>query len=300
MDWSDYTRAYVIPKWQKLSARMSELHLAERVEKEAGYEFNNARLLHCAFNHPSNAMMKEGVPSYQQLEFLGDALLDMVCVNHLIYNYPDKDPSWLTEHKMAMVNNSFLGALCVKLGFQRHIRLTTPSLMSQIKEYCASLRAAEEAAEGAVTYWMTVSDPPKALADVVESYLGAMFLDSGFDYGQILGFFRKHMLAFFEDMTVYDTFATNHPVIKLERHLNEVGCHSHRIMVEEIPSDGTRGDEVLVGLVIHGAVVGGEHCKSGRYGKARCAKKALDELSELSVMQFKTKFGCDCKAKGGV
>ena len=38
------------------------------------------------------------------------------------FNYPEKDPQWMTEHKTPMVSNQFLGAVSVKLGFHQHIR----------------------------------------------------------------------------------------------------------------------------------------------------------------------------------
>ncbi|KAF2152570.1 ATP-dependent helicase dcl1 [Myriangium duriaei CBS 260.36] len=299
-EWADYERAYKMPKWQMQTAKAQELDLAEQVQREDSYHFQNARLLHSAFTHPSLPQLYEKVPSYQQLEFLGDGLLDMACVTHLFYEYPDKDPQWLTEHKMAMAANSFLGALCVKLGFHRHLRHGTVSLGIQVKDYVVEWEEAREGAGGAPNFWMKLKDPPKALADIVEAYVGALFLDSGFDYGQVMRFFDEHILPFFLDMDVYDLFATNHPLINLERRLNEeLGCRSHRVMVEEFPGDGLEGDQAMAGLVIHTTVIGGDYSQSSRYAKNRCALKALEELRELSVEDFRAKFGCDCAKSAG-
>ena len=105
----------------------------------------------------------EQIPSYQRLEFLGDALLDLACITYLFYNYPDKDPHWLTEHKMAMVSNKFLGAVCVKIGFHSHMRHNHPQLGGPIKEYVDEVELAAEGAEanGELDYWTHVKDPPK-------------------------------------------------------------------------------------------------------------------------------------------
>ena len=40
-----------------------------------------------------------------------------------------------------------------------------------------------------------------------------MFVDSEFSYAEVQHFFDEHILWFFEDMRIYDTFANNHPVV---------------------------------------------------------------------------------------
>lgn len=98
--WADYYLLYTKPNWQLASATASQLDLAAKVEKEHRYKFRYPRLLRSAFMHPSYPSMYEKVPSYQRLEFLGDALLDMACINFLFHRHPDRDPQWLTEHKV--------------------------------------------------------------------------------------------------------------------------------------------------------------------------------------------------------
>ena len=53
----------------------------------------------------------------------------------------------------------------------------------------------------------------QCLADMVESYVGAMFVDSEFNFAEVQRFFDKHMRSYFEDMSIYDTFAGNHPMV---------------------------------------------------------------------------------------
>ena len=47
----------------------------------------------------------------------------------------------------------------------------------------------------------------------MESYIGALFVDSEFKYGEVERFFNEHIKWFFEDMTIYDTYANNHPTV---------------------------------------------------------------------------------------
>jgi endoribonuclease Dicer len=161
--WDDYSSAYTPPLWQTANATAPQRELAKKIYKEQNYNFEYPRLLCSAFSHPSLPFAWEKVQCYQRLEFLGDALLDLVCVTHLFYNYTDKNPQWLTEHKMAMVSNKFLGALCVKIGFHRRMRHNQPLLGAQIKAYVDEIEFAEEGARqrGECDYWTHVKDPPK-------------------------------------------------------------------------------------------------------------------------------------------
>lgn len=98
--WADYYLSYTKPKWQDNVPNGYESDLAQQVFKKLGYQFKYPALLRSAFTHSSLPRQLAVVPCYQRLEFLGDALLDMVCVEHLFRRFPDKDPQWLTEHKV--------------------------------------------------------------------------------------------------------------------------------------------------------------------------------------------------------
>lgn len=50
---------------------------------------------------------------------------------------------------------------------------------------------------------------------MLEAYLGAIFVDSGFDLTVIEAFFERHILVFFHDMSIYDTFANRHPTVRI-------------------------------------------------------------------------------------
>lgn len=97
--WKDYISMYSLPSYQTHTADAFEENLSEQVA-ELGHKFKYPRLLRSAFTHPSYPLAWSKVPCYQRLEFLGDALLDMVCVEYLFHRFPDRDPQWLTEHKV--------------------------------------------------------------------------------------------------------------------------------------------------------------------------------------------------------
>lgn len=53
------------------------------------------------------------------------------------------------------------------------------------------------------------------MPDVVESYVGAVFVDSEYDYHEVERFFEAHVQPYFEDISIYDTYANNHPTVRL-------------------------------------------------------------------------------------
>lgn len=161
LEYVDYYKAYSKPAYQTATPTASQRDLAAQVEGKHPYRFHNPTLARCAFNHPSQPFITERLPSYQRLEFLGDSLLDMACVTYLFYKHPNRDPQWLTEHKMAMVSNRFMAALCVKLGFHKHLRVNNQKLQHDIRLFVEDITEAERQTNGSRDYWTAVNDPPK-------------------------------------------------------------------------------------------------------------------------------------------
>lgn len=100
--WADYFSLYSLPPYQVKEADGSDKNLAAQIGERLGYHCRYPKLLKSAFTHPSYPSMWTDVPCYQRLEFLGDSLLDMVCVEDLYERFPDRDPQWLTEHKVRL------------------------------------------------------------------------------------------------------------------------------------------------------------------------------------------------------
>ncbi|KAL9579266.1 MAG: hypothetical protein Q9203_006771, partial [Teloschistes exilis] len=266
--WADYYKLYKLPPYQVAEASAVQRNLAMQIEEKFGYSFKYPRLLMSAFVHPSLASFA-GIPCYQRLEFLGDSLLDMACVNFIFHRHPDRDPQWLTEHKMALVSNKFLAALSVKLGLHKHIRFSSPAIEAQNREYTQEVEEAERESNGARDYWTTTKNPPKCLSDVVESYLGAIFVDSEFDYSEIERFFDNHIRWFFEDLSIYDTFANHHPVTHLNNLLTlSLGCSSYRIMSSAVLN--AMGDTIkhqVAAVIVHGHVIASGQAASSKNAK---------------------------------
>ncbi|MCJ1316242.1 Dicer-like protein 1 [Xylographa vitiligo] len=306
--WDDYYKLYKLPAYQTATSTAWQVDLAAQVERLHSYHFSYPRLLHSAFTHPSypSGIGRDRIPNYQRLEFLGDSLLDMACVNFLFYRYPDRDPQWLTEHKMAMVSNKFLGALSVKLGFHRHLRLLSSSHIHLIQEYVTEITEADAESNGARDYWTTTKNPPKCLPDIVESYIGAIFVDSEFDYQEVERFFEAHVRWYFEDMSIYDTFANCHPTASHQTRptflsnlltLN-FGCTNYRLMSDELPTiiEGAP-IRVIAVVMVHGEIITEGVAASSKYAKLKASSTALEMLTGLAPFEYRIQYRCDCSDK---
>ncbi|KAL8950847.1 MAG: hypothetical protein Q9222_003145 [Ikaeria aurantiellina] len=275
-EWVDYYKLYTKPTYQLSQASAVQVSLAMQIEEKMGYRFKYPRLLMSAFVHPSQPFFG-GIPCYQRLEFLGDSLLDM----------------------MAMVSNKFLAAVAVKLGFNKYLRFRSPDIESQNREYVQEIHDVEEESKGARDYWTITKTPPKCLSDIVESYLGAVFVDSEFNFSEIDRFFEKHIRWFFEDMSIYDTFANNHPITRLEKHLTDsIGCNEYRIMATSI--ENAAGKEIthyLAVFMAHGKVITSATAASSRIAKVKVSEKALGIVKAIPPFEYRLKFGCDCHRK---
>jgi endoribonuclease Dicer len=297
LKWDDYRAGYKLPDYQVATATASQRDMAEKVEKEHDYHFQYPRLLRSAFVHPSQPFLYEHVPNYQRLEFLGDALLDQAAITYLFYKFPDKDPQWLTEHKMAIIGNRALGMISATIGFHKHIRHCHATVEQQIHDYVTELQEAKETASpDAADYWTTVSDPPKCLADLVEAYVGAMFIDSNFNYNEVQRFFDTHIQPHFEDMTLYDGYANNHPCTRLHTLLDQTyGCQQYRTLASPVMLPGAlQVKGVHVAVMIHKEIVAHDKGESGRYARVRVAKLALEKLDGLGIAEFRARFKCGC------
>ena len=129
----------------------------EVLEGRIGYHFKNKYLLECALTHTSfaNEQKIHRYNDYERLEFLGDAVLEMVSSAFLYNEYPDKREGELTKIRASLVCEPSLADCARHLGLPGLLRLGR----------------GEEASGG--------REKESILCDVVEAVIGAMYLDSG-------------------------------------------------------------------------------------------------------------------------
>jgi endoribonuclease Dicer len=146
--------------------------LSLKVKDFTGYEnFRSPRLLQEAFNHPTAP--SPGSSSYQRLEWVGDAVLSLAAREWIFRQYPEVEVGKMVLMETPLVANASLAFLSHKNGLHGFLNHRDPTLPSRIESYDVALR---ELGKG---LWST--EPPKTIADIVESLLGAIHFDGGFD-----------------------------------------------------------------------------------------------------------------------
>jgi len=90
------------------------------VESLIGYQFRNKAILLEALTHPTYST-DATTQSYQRLEFLGDAILDLVIITRLSRCEPALSQGRMTRLKAALVNAALLGFICMKFGIERDV-----------------------------------------------------------------------------------------------------------------------------------------------------------------------------------
>ena len=86
-----------------------------------GYEFAGASLLEEAITHTSYQNEHPGSPSYERMEFLGDAVLGLLVSEMLYRRYPDLSEGELTARKSRIVGGENLAVVGAELGLSHHV-----------------------------------------------------------------------------------------------------------------------------------------------------------------------------------
>jgi ribonuclease III len=88
------------------------------IEKRLGAVFQNKDLLREALTHPSFTNDREGrgLPHYERLEFLGDAVLDLIVAEHLMKRFPEKNEGELTTMRSFAVSGANATEAAQRLG----------------------------------------------------------------------------------------------------------------------------------------------------------------------------------------
>jgi ribonuclease-3 len=98
----------------------------EVFENRVGHHFRDKRLLEQAFTHRSylNENRGHGKEHNERLEFLGDAVLELVVTEFLFAKYPDKPEGDLTAYRAALVNTQSIADAAGKLGMNEFLLLS--------------------------------------------------------------------------------------------------------------------------------------------------------------------------------
>jgi len=147
----------------------------EDLQKQIGYKTRDKGLYDLAFVHRSFVNESKDVNEHnERLEFLGDAVLELVSTTYLYDNFPDKLEGELTSWRAALVRKENLAAVAKELDFGSLLKLSR----------------GEEKTGG--------RDKDYILANTLEAFIGALYLDQGYEKAK--DFIDRHVLSRLDDI----------------------------------------------------------------------------------------------------
>ncbi|QIW96784.1 hypothetical protein AMS68_002302 [Peltaster fructicola] len=234
-----------------LSSTQRSLGRCQKVESLIGYTFQDSQLLAEALTHPTCGRYLKG-NSYERLEFLGDAVLDMIVTKELASRIHRLSQGQMTQIKAALVNARLLGLFCLNLRHNEHYRTVMStasgkavevpqaretSLASYLFFHSESLASIYQECEARyregrdiVTHillhdmhypWVELSclGLDKVYSDLVESILGAIFLDADQNLDACSTFIERLGLQNYMSRLMDELIDVSHPRATLQRRL---------------------------------------------------------------------------------
>lgn len=220
-------------------------------QKIIGYTFKDLELLNRALIHTSYAN-ENNLPHFksnQRLEFLGDAVLDLIISEFIYKEYPDFPEGELTKIRANVVCESTLVKIALQLGLGNYI----------------FLGRGEESTGG--------KERPSILADALEALIGAIYLDGG------LQEVRAFIMRQFYDEVVDTAEKQNYRDYKTALQELIQKDYGDRLYYEVISESGPDHDKVFtVQVKLKNNILGRGTGKSKKEAEQIAAKAALEEL----------------------
>jgi ribonuclease-3 len=134
-----------------------------KFEESVGFIFFDKDLLRQAFTHRSyiNENPDWALGHNERLEFLGDAVLELIVTQYLYENYPQEPEGMLTSYRAALVNADMLAGVAEDVGMNEFLLLSR----------------GERKDLGKARYYI--------LANTIEAFVGALYLDQGYEAARL-------------------------------------------------------------------------------------------------------------------
>lgn len=208
---------------------MIEERLAQ-MEHKIGYCFRDKRLLRQALTHSSyaNEQKINKFEDYERLEFLGDAVLELVSSDYIFRTHPDMPEGKMTKYRSSIVCEPALAFCARQIGLEQYMLLGK----------------GEEATGG--------RGRDSIISDVMEATIGAIYVDSGMEDAK--AFIERFVLSDLEHKQLFYDAKT---ILQEEVQKENKGTLHYELVREEGPEhDKTFLVEAMVGDVKVGTGTG--------------------------------------------
>ncbi len=218
-------------------------------EAKTGITFKDKQLLMQAFVHRSyiNENKTLSLEHNERLEFLGDAVLELVVTEYLFKRYPEKQEGELTAFRSALVNANTLAEVALKIGINEFLLLSK----------------GEAKDKGRARQYI--------LANTMESIIGALFLDQGYPAAE--KFIADHILPLTDEIIAKGSFIDSKSLFQ-EKAQEETGITP---LYKTVKEEGPDHNKVFtVGVYLDNVLIIEGSGKSKQEAEQDAALKALD------------------------
>ncbi|MBP7768381.1 ribonuclease III [Candidatus Woesebacteria bacterium] len=215
--------------------------------------FKNPQLLNLALTHRSalNEKNAGSVESNERLEFLGDAVLEVVATEFLFHKFPKEPEGTLTAYRSALVKTTSLATVATTLGLGEQLKMSK----------------GEETTGGRTN--------PSLLADTLEAVIGALYLDQGST--AVTTFLHEHLFTSLD--TILEQRLYKDPKSELQEYVQALGDETplYEVVSESGPD---HSKEFTVAVTVNKKVIGQGSGKSKQQAQQAAAQEALQRFSQ--------------------
>lgn len=219
-----------------------------KFEEKAGVKFKDKSLLKQAFTHRSyiNENKNTKLEHNERLEFLGDAVLELIVTDFLYREYPTKPEGELTTYRSALVNSTTLSEVASNLDMNDFLLLSK----------------GESRDTGRARQFI--------LANTFESVVGATYLDQGYDFAK--KFIEKHIFIFADKMIAKGNLVDTKSLFQ-ERAQEKTGVTPSYKLIKDSGPDHDKS--FTVGVYINREQIATGEGKSKQEAEQNAALRAL-------------------------
>jgi ribonuclease-3 len=238
----------------------------KELEGRLGHHFNkiswlDQALTHKSFIHQANSTSKV---SNEVLEFLGDAVLNLVVSHLLLQKFPEAQEGTLSMRRAHLVNRNTLALLSKELQVEGHLLLGKGEILS------GGMKKSS------------------ILANTYEALIGAIYMDSGFN--RALEVIRHHLKSYLQSETPFPLFNDYKSLLQEQTQRIQGLSPQYRMLTEFGPDHDKR---FQASVVIDGEVRGIGWGKSKKLAEQEAARNALEgSQSEEKPSEDSNQEGC--------
>jgi len=216
------------------------------LEKLIGINFEDQKLLNKAFIHRSYLNEAKEAESNERMEFLGDAVLELVATEHLFLNHPEQAEGEMTNFRSALVKGKHLAEIGKTLKLGKYLYLSH----------------GEENSGGREKNYI--------LANTVEALIGAIYLDKGMEKSK--KFIEEFILAKLDEIIANDLHIDSKTQFQEIAQDKVDETPSYKVLQEEGPD---HNKIFQCGVYLKGKVAGKGKGSSKQNAEEAAAKDAL-------------------------